>query len=78
VIDAQLMERLWIKKLTYIAAISIFLLWLSPLLVSVLTFGSCLLLNIDLAAGRLFTAMATFCILQDPLRQFLWTMMQAA
>jgi ATP-binding cassette subfamily C (CFTR/MRP) protein 1 len=78
VIDAQLMERLWITKLTYIAAISIFLLWLSPLLVSVLTLESCLLLNIDLTAGRVFTAMATFRILQDPFRQFLRTMMQAA
>ncbi len=72
------MEQLWITKLTYIAAISIFLLWLSPLLVSVFTFGSCLLLNIDLTAGRVFTAMATFCILRDPFRQFLRTMMQAA
>ncbi len=72
-----MMERLWITKLTYIAAITIFLL-VSPLLVSVLTLGSCLLLNIDLTAGRVFTAMATFRILQDPFRQFLQTMMQAA
>ena len=32
-------ERIWIRGLMYYAAITIFLLWLSPLAVSVILFG---------------------------------------
>jgi ATP-binding cassette subfamily C (CFTR/MRP) protein 2 len=78
VIDARIKEQSWIRKFLSIAALSIFLLWLSPLVVSVLTFGSCLLLNINLTAGRVFTAIATFRILQVPLRQFPQNMTQVA
>ncbi len=78
VIDARIKEKSWIRKFLSIAAFSIFLLWLSPLVVSVLTFGSCLLLNINLTAGRVFTAIATFRILQVPLRQFPQNMTQVA
>lgn len=63
-------ERIWIRGLMYYAAITIFLLWLSPLAVSVISFGSCVLMHIELTPGRVFTAIATFRILQEPLRSF--------
>lgn len=60
----------WLAKFTYIAAVNIFLLWLSPLLVSVCTFGTMLWVGIPLTTGSVFTAIATFRILQEPLRSF--------
>lgn len=62
----------------YTTAMSIFMLWLSPLAVSVFTFGSCLVLNINLTTGRVFTVLSTFRILQDPLRALPQTMLQAS
>lgn len=67
---ARAKERIWIMKIMYTAAISIFLLWLSPLAVSVISFGSCVLMHIELTPGRVFTAISTFRILQEPLRSF--------
>ncbi|GLJ44146.1 hypothetical protein SUGI_0920790 [Cryptomeria japonica] len=63
-------ERVWIMKLMYIGAMNVCMLWLSPLAVSVVSFGSCLLMKIELTPGRVFTAISTFRILQEPLRQF--------
>lgn len=68
--SARATERIWIMKLMYTAAISICLLWLSPSAVSVVSFSSCLLMRIELTPGRVFTAIATFRILQEPLRSF--------
>lgn len=76
--NARVAERGWITKSMYITAMSIFMLWLSPLAVSVFTFGSCLVLNINLTTGRVFTALSTFRILQDPLRAFPQTMLQVS
>ncbi|KAJ7551059.1 hypothetical protein O6H91_07G132200 [Diphasiastrum complanatum] len=76
--DARRTELSWISKIMYLASVSIFLLWLSPLAVSVITFGTCVLLKIQLTAGRVFTAIATFRILQEPLRSFPSTIMAAA
>uniref|UniRef100_A0A0D6QY91 Uncharacterized protein n=1 Tax=Araucaria cunninghamii TaxID=56994 RepID=A0A0D6QY91_ARACU len=67
---ARATERIWIMKLMFNAAISICLLWLSPFAVSVVSFGSCLLMKIELTPGRVFTAISTFRILQEPLRSF--------
>ncbi|EFJ20476.1 hypothetical protein SELMODRAFT_108621 [Selaginella moellendorffii] len=63
-------EQVWASKIMYIGATSIFFLWLSPLAVSVATFGMCVIVGKELTAGRVFTAIATFRILQDPLRAF--------
>ena len=54
----------------FTASFNIFILWLSPLAVSVATFGTMLLLGEELTAGKVFTAIATFRILQEPLRSF--------
>ncbi|KAH9298011.1 hypothetical protein KI387_029693, partial [Taxus chinensis] len=71
-------ERIWIMKLMYASAINVFLLWISPLAVSVVSFGACLLMKIELTPGRVFTAISTFRILQEPLRQFPQLMTAAA
>ncbi|KAJ7298462.1 hypothetical protein O6H91_Y577300 [Diphasiastrum complanatum] len=76
--EARRNELSWISKIMYLASISIFLLWLSPLAVSVVTFGTCVFLKTQLTAGRVFTAIATFRILQEPLRAFPDTIMAAA
>ncbi|CAI7871483.1 unnamed protein product [Closterium sp. NIES-54] len=52
-----------------IGAANICLLWLSPLAVSVGTFGAMVLVGVPLTPGAVFTAIATFRILQ-PLRSF--------
>jgi len=67
---ARAKERIWIMRIMYTAAVTIFLLWLSPLAVSVVSFGSCILMQIELTPGRVFTAISTFRILQEPLRSF--------
>ncbi|GAQ81666.1 ABC transporter C family [Klebsormidium nitens] len=54
----------------YLSAGNIFLLWLSPLAVSVLTFTACVFAGTPLTVARVFTAIATFRILQEPLRSF--------
>jgi hypothetical protein len=54
----------------YLSAFNIFLLWLSPLAVSVLTFTACVFVGTPLTVARVFTAIATFRILQEPLRSF--------
>ncbi|KAJ7514410.1 hypothetical protein O6H91_23G042800 [Diphasiastrum complanatum] len=76
--EARLDELFWISKIMYLASVSIFLLWLSPLAVSVMTFGTCVLLRAPLTAGHVFTAIATFRIVQEPLRSFPQTIMAAA
>eukprot|EP00897_Mesotaenium_endlicherianum_P007164 jgi/Mesen1/6476/ME000330S05492 len=63
-------EMRWIRRYMWQAAANIFVLWFSPLLVSIATFGSCLLLGTPLTSARAFTAIATFRILQEPLRAF--------
>ncbi|XAR63315.1 Xenobiotic-transporting ATPase [Bertholletia excelsa] len=48
-------------------AITTFIFWGSPTLISVLTFGACALMGIPLTAGRVLSALATFRMLQDPI-----------
>ncbi|KAH7839822.1 hypothetical protein Vadar_009200 [Vaccinium darrowii] len=44
------------------------LFWVSPIIVSVATFWACYLLGITLNASNVFTFLATFRILQEPIR----------
>lgn len=57
-------------KFMYVLAMNIFFLWLSPLAVSTATFGLCVLIGEPLTPGKVFTAIATFRIMQEPLRLF--------
>ncbi|KAM7277127.1 hypothetical protein ACFE04_018993 [Oxalis oulophora] len=60
-------EHNWLWKSLRLSAISSFVFWGSPTFISVLTFGACVLLGIELTAGRVLSALATFRMLQDPI-----------
>lgn len=56
-----------IWKSLRLSAVSTFILWGAPTLISVVTFGACVVLGIPLTAGRVLSALATFRMLQDPI-----------
>ncbi|XP_024018043.1 putative ABC transporter C family member 15 [Morus notabilis] len=56
---------LW--KLIRVSSVTAFIFWGAPTLISVVTFGSCILMGIELTAGRVLSALATFRMLQDPI-----------
>ena len=60
-------EHHWLWKSLRLMGVSAFLFWGAPAFVSVITFGVCFLLGIELTAGRVLSALATFRILQDPI-----------
>ncbi|KAL3501061.1 hypothetical protein ACH5RR_035510 [Cinchona calisaya] len=60
-------ERNWLKKYLYTCSAVAFLFWASPTLVSVVTFGACIILKTPLTSGTVLSALATFRILQDPI-----------
>ncbi|BBN11589.1 protein MpABCC11 [Marchantia polymorpha subsp. ruderalis] len=60
----------WAVKYWVSLSYNIALLWMSPSVVSVVTFGLCVILGIELTPGRVFTATATFRILMEPVRLF--------
>ncbi|CAK7332377.1 unnamed protein product [Dovyalis caffra] len=60
-------ERDWLRRYLYTSAAIAFLFWASPTLVSVITFGVCILLKTTLTTGTVLSALATFRILQEPI-----------
>lgn len=58
----------WLSRFHFTQAASLGLFWGAPLLVALVTFGSCLLLGIPLTTGRVLTSLATLRIMQDPIR----------
>ncbi|XP_077235246.1 putative ABC transporter C family member 15 isoform X2 [Tasmannia lanceolata] len=60
-------EYNWLWKSLRLSAISAFIFWGAPTFISVVTFGSCILMGIPLTAGRVLSALATFRMLQDPI-----------
>uniref|UniRef100_A0A5B6Z5V5 ABC-type xenobiotic transporter n=1 Tax=Davidia involucrata TaxID=16924 RepID=A0A5B6Z5V5_DAVIN len=60
-------ERSWLKRYLYTCSAVAFLFWASPTLVSVVTFGVCIVLNTPLTSGTVLSALATFRILQEPI-----------
>ncbi|KAL6607981.1 hypothetical protein ACP70R_041044 [Stipagrostis hirtigluma subsp. patula] len=60
-------ERGWLRRYLYTCSAIAFLFWASPTLVSVVTFGVCILVDVPLSAGTVLSALATFRILQDPI-----------
>ena len=60
-------EQGWLKKYVYTAAVTTFVFWGSPTFVSVVTFGTCMLIGIPLESGKILSALATFRILQEPI-----------
>lgn len=63
-------EFRWLRKALYSQAFITFIFWGSPIFVSVITFGTSILLGGQLTAGGVLSALATFRILQEPLRNF--------
>ncbi|KAJ6821530.1 ABC transporter C family member 5-like [Iris pallida] len=63
-------EFKWLRKALYSQAFITFIFWGSPIFVSVITFGTSILLGHKLTAGSVLSALATFRILQEPLRNF--------
>lgn len=60
-------ERKWLSKYLYMCSAVAFLFWASPTLVSVLTFGVCILVKTPLTSSTVLSAIATFRILQEPI-----------
>ncbi|KAA0049087.1 putative ABC transporter C family member 15 [Cucumis melo var. makuwa] len=60
-------EHDWLWKSSKLTAFSSFLFWASPTLISLVTFGLCTMLGIELTAGKIISALATFQLLQDPI-----------
>uniref|UniRef100_A0A7N0TQB6 ABC-type xenobiotic transporter n=1 Tax=Kalanchoe fedtschenkoi TaxID=63787 RepID=A0A7N0TQB6_KALFE len=68
--DMRGVEFKWLWKALYSQAFITFIFWGSPIFVSVITFGTSILLGGKLTAGGVLSALATFRILQEPLRNF--------
>ncbi|XP_021763157.1 LOW QUALITY PROTEIN: ABC transporter C family member 14-like [Chenopodium quinoa] len=60
----------WLAKFLYSIAGNIVVMWSTPILISSVTFGSCILLGIPLDAGKVFTTTTIFKMLQEPIRTF--------
>ncbi|XP_004510151.1 putative ABC transporter C family member 15 isoform X2 [Cicer arietinum] len=60
-------EYSWLMKSLRQAAFSAFIFWGSPTFISVITFWACMFMGIELTAGRVLSAFATFRMLQDPI-----------
>lgn len=63
-------EFKWLCRALYSQAFITFIFWSSPIFVSAVTFGTSILLGGKLTAGGVLSALATFRILQEPLRNF--------
>uniref|UniRef100_A0A2P2KA66 ABC-type xenobiotic transporter n=1 Tax=Rhizophora mucronata TaxID=61149 RepID=A0A2P2KA66_RHIMU len=63
-------EFKYLRKALYSQAFITFIFWGSPIFVSAVTFGTSVLLGDQLTAGGVLSALATFRILQEPLRNF--------
>nr|WEG20082.1 ABCC4 [Lemna turionifera] len=71
-------EFAWLTKFFYSVSANTVALWSTTVMVSLTTFGTCLLFGVGLNAGTVFTATALFKILQEPLRNFPQALIQAS
>uniref|UniRef100_A0A803LEG0 ABC-type xenobiotic transporter n=2 Tax=Chenopodium quinoa TaxID=63459 RepID=A0A803LEG0_CHEQI len=67
IVDLRNSENVWLKKFFSISAATVFVFWGAPTFVSVITFGTCMIMGIPLESGKVLTALATFRILQEPI-----------
>ncbi|XP_022139682.1 ABC transporter C family member 3-like [Momordica charantia] len=58
-------EAGWLKKFLYTMSVTTFVFWGAPTFVSVVSFGTCILVGIPLESGKVLSALATFRILQE-------------
>ncbi|PRQ27535.1 putative xenobiotic-transporting ATPase [Rosa chinensis] len=60
-------EKSWLKRFLYTKATVVFLFWASPTIVSVITFGTCIMMRTTLEPYTVLSALATFRILTEPI-----------
>ncbi|KAI3805923.1 hypothetical protein L1987_21811 [Smallanthus sonchifolius] len=60
----------WLCKFMYSIGANMIVLWSTPLFISTVTFGSGILLGVNLDAGTVFTATSLFKNLQEPIWSF--------
>lgn len=63
-------EYNWLFKDCIARALGVYVFWLAPIMISVATFGTCVLVGIPLTSGRILSAIATFRVLQEALSSF--------
>ncbi|KAL5863758.1 hypothetical protein ACOSQ3_001272 [Xanthoceras sorbifolium] len=63
-------EFKWLRRALYSQAFITFIFWSSPIFVAAVTFATSIFLGSQLTAGAVLSALATFRILQEPLRNF--------
>ncbi|KAI3782932.1 hypothetical protein L2E82_12991 [Cichorium intybus] len=68
--EMRSVEFKWLKKALYSQAFITFIFWSSPIFVACVTFGTSILIGGKLTSGGVLSALATFRILQEPLRNF--------
>ncbi|XP_058207669.1 ABC transporter C family member 5-like [Rhododendron vialii] len=68
--EMRSVEFKWLQKSLYSQAFITFIFWSSPIFVSAVTFATSILLGGQLTTGGVLSALATFRILQEPLRNF--------
>ncbi|XWS36506.1 hypothetical protein CRYUN_Cryun20dG0090600 [Craigia yunnanensis] len=68
--EMRSVEFKWLRKALYSQAFITFIFWSSPIFVAAVTFATAILLGGQLTAGSVLSALATFRILQRPLRNF--------
>ncbi|KAJ9672355.1 hypothetical protein PVL29_025823 [Vitis rotundifolia] len=67
IVDLRKNETGWLKKYLCTSAMTTFVFWGAPTFVSVVTFGTCMLIGIPLESGKIVSSLATFRILQEPI-----------
>ncbi|KAF7811131.1 ABC transporter C family member 4 [Senna tora] len=70
IMSARQKEFEWISKFVYVFSGNVIVMWSTPVLISTLTFGTALLLGVNLDAATVFTATSIFKMLQEPVRTF--------
>lgn len=64
------LEYGWLWKFMFSVSGNVVVLWSSTVMVSTLTFGTCILAGVELDAGKVFTTTAVFKVLSEPIRSF--------
>uniref|UniRef100_A0A5B7AW34 ABC-type xenobiotic transporter n=1 Tax=Davidia involucrata TaxID=16924 RepID=A0A5B7AW34_DAVIN len=67
IVELRNTETGWLRRYVYTSALTTFFFWGAPTFVSVVTFGTCILMGIPLESGKILSALATFRILQQPI-----------
>ncbi|KAL9232032.1 hypothetical protein vseg_007181 [Gypsophila vaccaria] len=67
IIDLRNIENRWLKRFLYTIAFTTVLFFVTPTFVSVITFGTCIIIGIPLKSGNILASLATFRLLQEPI-----------